>query len=192
MAFIDTPQTDAGNATYLAGPNMPLEGSFISPVKKQDDLMHQMRNRRGHGIQTPGMRPPLRNRDNLQTRAEEFTPLLKSAPKRGAVPAGNKRASQPHTPAFLKDGYRAKDSPGLNRPESSLIYADESGSYLDGRDDRTPLPQPASSSVQSTPLAVLPKNGEGPVVADGANALSLREQEAVRSLWSFPTLHLQC
>ncbi|MCJ1378076.1 hypothetical protein MMC17_001172 [Xylographa soralifera] len=183
MAFIDTPRTDAGNASYLDnGHNieaLSAETSFLSPVKKQDDLLTQLRNHRGATLKTPRMRAPFADRRNLPTAQAqaEFTPLLKSV-KRNASRVG-KENGVPQTPAFLKPGYQAKDSPALQAPESSLLYGDETRSDVGTAEGATALPEMASSSAQSTPMPVLPKRDGNGVLQDQGNMMTLREQENI-------------
>lgn len=183
MADIDTPRTDAGNATYLdIGHNiesLSAEPSFLSPIKKQGDLLSQLRNNRGTTLKTPRMRAPFGDRRNLPTAPGhvEFTPLLKSVTKRNTVKAG-KETGLPNTPAFLKPGYKGQDSPALQVPESSVVYGDESGSFA-AAEEGTPLPPPASSSAQSTPVPVLPKRDANGMLTEQGNMMTLREQENV-------------
>ena len=187
MAFIDTPHTDAGNATYMTNgnniENISLENSFLSPLKRQDDLVLQLRNNRGISLKTPRHRAPLADRCNVlpaPTQAE-FTPLLKSVTKKNQLLRG-KDNGMPQTPAFLKPGYRSKDSPALQAGESSMVYEDNTSSSVGTQEDGTPVPQMVSSSAQSTPLAVLPKRDSEGVLADQGNLLTLREQENVGRL----------
>ena len=184
MAFIDTPRTDAGNATYLDnGYNieaLSVENSFLSPVKKQDDLLTQLRSRRGATLKTPRMRAPFADRRNLpaaQAQAE-FTPLLKSVARKNASKMGKENAV-PQTPAFLKPGYQAKDSSALQAPESSVLYGDETRSDVGAAEEVTALPEMASSSAQSTPMPVLPRRDGNGVLQDQGNMMTLREQENV-------------
>ena len=185
MAYLDTPRTDAGNLTYLSGKNNDLpsaEPSFLSPVKPQNDLLSQLRNNRGVSLKTPRARAPLGDRRNVPAQAE-FTPLLKSVTKRNTVKLG-KENGLPNTPAFLKPGYKGQDSPALHVPESSVVYGDESGSFA-GVEEATPLPPPASSSAQSTPVPVLPKRDANGMLTEQGNMMTLREQENVggKRLW---------
>jgi hypothetical protein len=184
MAYLDTPRTDAGNATYLENghnlESLSAEPSFLSPVKKQGDLLSQLRNNRGQSLKTPRLRPPLGDRRNLPTQTE-FTPLLKSASKNKPLKAG-KQNGLPHTPAFLKQGYQDKDSPALQVPESSMLYGDESASFAGRVEEATPLPPIASSSAQSTPLPMLPKRDGNGMLTEQGNMMTLREQENVRQM----------
>src|SRR5436305_4145592 len=84
---LDTPQTEVGNATYMAHLNSQLdfshEQSFISPSKDNNDLVKQMaNNRRAISLKTPRSRLPLHDRPNKGGAGPggqgEFTPLLKS------------------------------------------------------------------------------------------------------------------
>lgn len=182
MAFIDTPRTDAGNTTYMTNgnniANISLENSFLSPMEKQDDLVLQLRRNRGISLKTPRHRAPLADRRNVLTGPTqvEFTPLLKSVTKKDKLLRG-KDNGMPQTPAFLKPGYRSKDSPALQAGESSMVYGDNTSSSIGTQEEGTPMPQMVSSSTQSTPLAVLPKRDSEGVLADQGNLLTLREQE---------------
>ena len=182
MAYLDTPRTDAGNGTFLDSGhninNMSAETSFLSPIKKQEDLIFQLRNNRGASLKTPRLRAPLGDRRNLQPAPaqSEFTPLLKSVTKRNTFKAGKENAVL-HTPAFLKPGYPVEDSPALQGPESSVVYGDESASFIGAVEEATPLPPVASSSAQSTPMPVLPKRDGNGVLTEQGNMMTLREQE---------------
>lgn len=185
MAYIETPQTDAGNATYMSNAHnledFSVENSFLSPSKTRDDLVSQLRNGRGISLKTPRSRVPFADRPNLHKGPfrGEFTPLLKSAARNNMLKKG-KISGAPQTPAFLKAGYKDSDSPGLPQQEVSGLYGDETGSSTGASGDGTPVPQIASSSAQSTPLAVLPKRDAGGVLTDQGNMMTLREQENVR------------
>ena len=180
MAYIDTPRTDAGNATYMTDgyniENLSLANSFMSPLKKQDDLMLQLPNNRGVSLKTPRGRGPLTDRRNPPQ--AEFTPLLKSVTKKNQL-RRDKENGLPQTPAFLKPGYKVNDSSVLPALENSVVYEEDTGSSVGPHDDAMSMPQISTSSAQSTPLAALPRrNGEG-AAADQGNLLTLREQENV-------------
>ena len=184
MAYIETPRTDAGNATFMTnGHNLEdfsVENSFIAPSKGNDDLLRQMRNGRGLNLKTPRTRNPLVDRRNLPNvpRPGEFTPLLKSVTKNN-LNRNNKTKGVLQTPAFLKDGYKDADTPALPGAESSRIYGEETGSMARDEEASTPMPQVTSSSAQSTPLALPARDVGGVLTAEG-NAMALREQENVR------------
>lgn len=187
MAYIETPRTDAGNATYMSNAhnleNFSVENSFLSPSKSRDDLVSQLRNGRGLSLKTPRSRVPFTDRQN-QPKAPlrgEFTPLLKSAARNSMLQKG-KLSGAPQTPAFLKAGYKETNSPALPTAEISAMYGDDTGSSVGVEGDGTPVPHVASSSAQSTPLAVLPKRDADGVLADQGNMMTLREQENVRAL----------
>ncbi|KAI9822425.1 MAG: hypothetical protein M1827_000144 [Pycnora praestabilis] len=189
MAFpmIDTPHTEAGNATHLthAGDfDFSMENSFQSPSKDNNDLIKQMQNsRKGINLKTPRSRAPFGDRRNLLAPPAhgEFTPLLKSVTKSNLLrqQSNGKENGIPHTPAFLKPGYKNADSPALPAESSGIYGGDNTGSSFEGEDgESTPVPQVASSSAASTPLAMLPRrDGGGGVLTDGANVMTLREQE---------------
>ncbi|KAI4199228.1 MAG: hypothetical protein LQ348_001924 [Seirophora lacunosa] len=183
MAYVETPRTDAGNSTYMPNgcdlEDFSAENTFLSPSKKEKDLVSQMRNGRGISLRTPRPRVPLGDRRNLQAPPAqgEFTPLLKSVAKKNFQRSG-KYDGVPETPAFLKNGYRGGASPALPTATPGA-YSENTGSSIGASDDGTPVPQIASSSAQVTPLATLPKReGEG-VLTDQGNVLTLREQENV-------------
>lgn len=187
MAYVETPRTDAGNATYMSNAHnlegFSVENSFLSPSKTQDDLVSQLRNGRGLSLKTPRSRVPFTDRQNLLKPSSrgEFTPLLKSAARNSMLQNG-KFSGAPKTPAFLKAGYEETNSPGLPAAEVSGLYGDDTRSSVGVDGDDTPVPQIASSSGQSTPLAVLPRRDAGGVLADQGNVMTLREQENVRAM----------
>lgn len=187
MAYVESPRTDAGNATYMSNAhnleNFSVENSFLSPSNSQDDLVSQLRNGRGLSLKTPRSRVPFADRQN-QLKAPlrgEFTPLLKSAARNSMLQKG-KLNGVPQTPAFLKAGYQEPNTPALPTTEISGFYGDDTGSSVGVDGEGTPVPQINSSSAQSTPLAVLPKRDAGGVLADQGNMMTLREQENVRAL----------
>lgn len=185
MAYIETPRTDAGNATYMTNghdfENFSVEPSLLSPLKGKDDIVTQMRNGRGISLKTPRARAPLADRRNLPGRTE-FTPLLQSVARK-KLERNAKLGGAPETPAFLKASYQGSDSPALPAGDVSGVYGSDLGSSMlgDGDGDSTPMPQIASSSAQSTPLAVLPKRDAAGTLADQGNIMTLREQENVRA-----------
>lgn len=183
MASIETPRTDAGDATYLTNghnlENFSVENSFLSPLKRKDDLVSQMRNGRGISLKTPRARVPFADRRNLPQGRVEFTPLLQSVARKNLERNG-KLAGVPETPAFLKASYQGGDSPALPGADISGVYGSDLGSSVVGDEEGTPMPQVASSSAQSTPLAVLPKRDDAGVLTDQGNMMTLREQENVR------------
>ena len=180
MAYIETPRTDAGNATYMTNShdldNFSAEPSLLSPLKRKDDIVSQMRSGRGIDLKTPRARVPLADRRNLPGRTE-FTPLLQSVARK-RLERNGKLSGAPETPAFLKASYLGGDSPALPRDVSG-VYGSDIGSSMLGDGDGTPMPQVASSSAQSTPLAVLPKRDATGVMTDQGNMMTLREQENV-------------
>ena len=188
MAYVETPRTDAGNATFMTNganlENFSVENSLLSPLKRKDtrdDLLSQMRKGRGGvSLKTPRARVPLANRQNLPSvpGRQEFTPLLHSVTKKNFERKG-RISGAPDTPAFLRGSMQHSDSPALPGAEPSLMYGSELGSSVVGDSDGTPMPQVASSSAQSTPLAVLPKRDAAGVLNDQGNLMTLREQENV-------------
>ena len=184
MAYIETPRTDTGNATFMTNghdfENFSVENSMLSPIKKRDDIIALMRNEKGTTLKTPRARAPLADRRNMPAarKSSEFTPLLQSVTKRN-IERNGKKNGVPETPAFLKAGYRGNDSPALPGGDVSAVYGSDFGSSVLGDNGSTPVPQVASSSAQSTPLAVLPKRDATSVLNDQGNLMTLREQENV-------------
>lgn len=189
---METPQTDAGNSTYMPNgyglDDFSVENTFLSPSKKEKDLVSQLRNGRGISLKTPRSRPPFGDRRNLPLAPVqgEFTPLLKSVAKKNFQRSG-KRTGAPETPSFLQKGSKGTDSPALPTATPG-VYSENTGSSVGTTQDGTPVPPIASSSAQATPLAVLPKReGEG-VLTDQGNVLTLREQENV----NFRDMYSEC
>jgi len=180
---LDTPRTNVGDATYLTNqPDFDIsqEQSFQSPGKDNDNLIQQLQNGKRGAInfKTPRSRVPFGDRRNLPAlNAGEFTPLLKSATRNSAIKSG-KENGIPRTPAYLKAGTLKNIPEDTPLPYmSSSIYDDDNrnGSYVDG----TPVPHIESSSAASTPMALLPRRGDGTNVLQDGNQMSLREQENV-------------
>jgi hypothetical protein len=193
--YINTPQTLAGNETYLTNGLGGLDGvspekSFASPSRSHDLIGQIQKARRGNGIniKTPrvGERDPLRLLPNGPAVKSEFTPLMKSVTKNN-LRRSSRKFGVPSTPAYLRDGGSVNGAtPGLPKlGDNSQIYAEHTSSSTGDAANYTPLPQNVSSSAQSTPLAQLPARDGGAVMGDG-NVMTLREQEnASRS--SIPT-----
>lgn len=158
--------------------DLSIENSFVAP-SKNDDLLSHMRNGRRLDLKTPQTRNPLTDRLNLPNvpKPGEFTPLLKSVAKKN-LHRSNTFRGVPQTPAFLKDGYKEGETPALPGTNSSRIYGEETGSLAGADGNGTPVPQVASSSAQSTPLALPQRDAGGVLTAEG-NVLTLREQENV-------------
>ncbi|KAI5289851.1 hypothetical protein KEM54_003070, partial [Ascosphaera aggregata] len=186
IPYIDTPRTEVdANATYLihgfrsANRNNlsaldSLENSFQSP-SKDGPLLKGVDRRRENIFKTPKgasskSRIPLNKRHlpKLGPGNGEFTPLLNSVVKNNL--SHHRGNSYPETPA-----------PGLrSQPDFSTTPRSENITYHDdGSDDTgfqaTPLPQVADSSVESSPLPVLPDQN-GNIVGDGQK-MTLKEQE---------------
>jgi chromosome segregation ATPase len=180
---LDTPRTNIEDATYLNQPDFDIsqEQSFQSPSKDNNNLIQQLQNgRRGAiNLKTPRSRAPFGDRRNMQNGfgGGEFTPLLKSATRNSAMMLGKENGA-PKTPAFLKPGGLDNIAEDLSPvPNMDSMYGDDSrnASYANA----TPIPQIDSSSLASTPMALLPRRNEGPNVLQDGNQLSLREQENV-------------
>ena len=191
MAYIETPRTDAGNATYMTNghdfENFSVEPSLLSPLKRKDDIVSHMRSGRGMSLNTPRARVPLADRRNLPGRTE-FTPLLQSVARK-RLERNGKVGGAPETPAFLKASYQGGDSSVLPRGDVSGLYGSDLGSSMVGDGEGMPMPQVASSSAQSTPLAVLPKRDAAGVLADQGNMMTLREQENVSANSNLTTMN---
>lgn len=187
MAYIETPRTDAGNATYMSNAHnledFSVEPSLLSPLKRKDDLVSQMRNGRGVSLKTPRARVPFSDRRNLPgvPGRGEFTPLLQSVARKNLERNG-KLSGGPETPAFLKASYQGGNTPALPGVDVSAVYGSDFGSSVLVDGEATPMPQVASSSAQSTPLAVLPKRDATGILTDPGNLMTLREQENVQAL----------
>jgi hypothetical protein len=183
MAYMETPQTDAGNATYLSNAfnldDFSVENSFLSPSKHKDDLISQLRKGRETSLKTPRSRVPLKERRNLPTASRgEFTPMLQSAVKNNVLRKA-KLVGGPEIPAFLKDGYVDANSVAIPPLETSGVYSDDTRSSAEGADNGTPVPRFDSSSAAFTPSSALPKRDAGGVLTDQGNVVTLREQENV-------------
>ncbi|KAG2413709.1 hypothetical protein HFD88_002898 [Aspergillus terreus] len=200
--YIDTPRTEVdGNATYLTNGfrsvgrhNLSaldsVENSFQTPSKDEDILKTLGDDRRrssgGFKLNTPragsgpkSTKSAFNSRQTLPTTAPpkgEFTPLMKSATKNNFLRnMSTARTGAPKTPAYLRSGYRSNGNTSV-LPGMDMTDIDEE----DATDDQpTPLPQVASSSVQSTPLPGLPGRDGGGVLNDGQNMMTLKEQEKI-------------
>lgn len=184
---LDTPRTNAGDATYLDRQpdfDLTLEPSFHSPVKG-NNLLDQMRNGRSAAV---NLRTPRASRAALADRRNqlpqglggaEFTPMLKSATRNSARKHRNgkeNRNSLTATPRGL--GRIEEDMDMTNVPVESSLYGPSRGSrsYLDA----TPMPNvPDDSTVDSTPAVLPPRRGADKGPLNDGNQLSLREQENV-------------
>lgn len=177
--FLDTPRTEIGDQTRLGELDLTTGTSIPSPSKESNDLLAQIRGMRGPSITTPRARPPFGDRRNHSNK-NEFTPLLKSAARNNLRKSGayDKENSRLQTPLGLKGGWGA-DSPGIGLNSSVMLEEHtESSAGIGGDGSRTPQVPGTSSSAVSTPMAILPQRGEGPL-DHGRNLATLREQEAV-------------
>ncbi|KAL8819575.1 MAG: hypothetical protein Q9223_002019 [Gallowayella weberi] len=185
MAYIETPRTEAGDSTYMRNgyglDDISTENTFLSPFKKEPDLISQLhrRNGRGTGLETPQLRAPFGDRRNRPVKPlqREFTPLLGSVAKK-SFQHSVKHNGAPETPAFLKNGYKGSDTPVLPTATPGA-YSENTGSSLGPIDEETPIAQMTSSSAQFTPLPSLPKRGGDGVLTDQSNVHTLREQENI-------------
>ena len=193
LPYIDTPRTEIdGNATYLTNGQrssarhnisaLSVENSFQAPDKDRN-LLKELENARskkqaGVSLRTPrptsDTRTTKNNKNGVAASAPkgEFTPLMKTVTKGNARRAFAARAKNGETPVYPR---RTENRPELANIDETGVYEDESDT---GYNDPTPIPQLASSSAQSTPLAILPGRGNG-VVEDGQNVMTLKEQENV-------------
>lgn len=204
MAFpyIDTPRTEIdGNATYLTNGFRSVgrthlsaldsvENSFHTPSKDNDVIKGFNNGRRrvsdSNKLGTPRANNPKSTRSALRhlpaagAAKGEFTPLMKSATKNNYLKniSTTRGADGPKTPGYMRETSRLAHTPGLPPIDMSDIYEEDMTA-----DEPTPLPQAASSSVQSTPLPGLGRGGGG-VLGDGQN-MTLKEQERVcHPTWS--------
>lgn len=173
---LDTPQTNAGDATYLSRRpdfDMSPEASFQSP-SRDANVLQQLRNGARPSLRTPrGSRAPLTDRRNLPAGlgGPEFTPLLKSATRNSSRRHGTGKENGRATPAFLAK--IDEDLTPMPAGETSVYGAFRNASSLM---ENTPLPVVDSSSVASTP-SVMRRRGAGNGPLEDGKQLSLREQE---------------
>lgn len=178
MAYLETPQTDAGNATYMSNAfnleNFSAENSFASPSAHKTDLLSQLPKGRRTSLKTPRSRVPLTERRNLATASRgDFTPLLRSAVKNNVL-RSSKLGGDLKSSAVTKDGYMDSKSVDLRTVDASGLTEDTQSSA-----QGSPVPQFVSSSIMSTPLSEIPKRNTGGVLAGQGSGMSLREQENV-------------
>lgn len=199
MAFpyIETPRTDIdGNATYMSNGFRSVgrthlsaldsvENSFHTPYKdnnmikgfgdgrKRESASNKLGTPRAGTTSKPA-RTALRHLPAAAPAKGEFTPLMRSAAKNNFLKNASSRGDVPNTPAYLRESTRgAAHTPGLPPIDMSDIYEEDATV-----DQATPVPQAASSSVQSTPHAgILGRDGAG-ILGDGQN-ITLKEQERV-------------
>ena len=151
--YIDTPRTEVdGNATYLTN-------GFRSVGRHNLSALDSVEN----SFQTPS-----KDEDVLKV-LDAGRRLMRSAAKNNFLRNMSTARGNGHkTPAYMKEGRSNIHTPGL--PSYDMTGIDEE----DETDDQpTPLPQVASSSVQSTPLP-----GLSGLLNDGQN-MTLKEQEKV-------------
>ncbi|KAM0811953.1 putative Centrosomin N-terminal motif 1 domain-containing protein [Seiridium cardinale] len=181
---LDTPRTNAGDATYLDRQpdfDMTQEPSFQSPVK-DNNILHQLRNGRSGAVnlRTPrASRAALTDRQNKLPQGiggAEFTPMLKNATRNSARKYGKENRNGLATPAAL--GKIDEDMDMTSIPVESSLYGPSRGSnsYMDA----TPMPHVADdSTMDSTPVVLPPRRGADRGPLNDGNQLSLREQENV-------------
>ncbi|KAI2727631.1 hypothetical protein DTO012A7_2676 [Penicillium roqueforti] len=185
MAFpyIDTPRTEYdGNATYLttgfrsAGRHNlsaldSLENSFQTPSKDNDLIKgFDKRVTPRAGAASKSTRSALRHLPAAAPGKGEFTPLMKSATKNNLLRnmSAARATDGPKTPGYQRETHRSNaHTPGLPAMDMSDIYEEDRT-----MEEATPVPHAASSSPQSTPLP----GGNGGVLGDGGNNLSLKDQ----------------
>lgn len=183
MDYVETPRTEIGNATFMTNghplEDFSVENSFVVPQKRSEDLFSTVRQGRGLSFRTPAARQPFGDRRNvskLPSKAE-FSPLLKSVGKTHLQRHSEKLRGGPQTPALLENSYQVTRTPAFPNDDFSGIYVDEMGSSMAGNEN-TPLPQVPSSSVQSTPLAVLAPRDLN-ALPGSQGVLTLKDQENV-------------
>lgn len=177
LGAIDTPRTE-----YPTESSIEMEADFGSRMESfaspgGDDILQAVtskrRNRRSEITPARQIFGSLSNRGGAGK--NEFTPLLKSVQRSNLTRKVNNNGVPP-TPAFLKGGkLNITDSPALPQAGSS----DVGDSTYQTRGDETTI-GPAgipSSSVNSTPLAPIPRGKGGVLEHDGQ--MTLREQEKV-------------
>ena len=184
MAFpaIDTPRTELVDQTRLSNAadlDFSTEQSIPSPSKlPQNDLLRQMRSMRSPKVpnQTPRSRIPLGDQRGGRPSKKEFTPLLKSATGNRFMHSasksrfGKENTRHLQTPQALKASLRSDDSPDLPMNSSVIMEEpEEDGSTADAEQNGIIVPAlPLSgSSALSTPMAVLPRRGDGPLDNQG-------------------------
>jgi hypothetical protein len=186
MAYIDTPRTEAGNATFLDRGNgiddLSMEMSFHSPKKRQGDLVAQMRGKTNSNLRTPGARNALSNRPNFtkQRNSGEITPLLKSVTKKN-FSRGKENGVAPRTPGGLRSIYE-DESPGLQTVDNSAVVGSDTESDTGVHAGATSLPNAVDSSGLSTPIATLPSGNGDRILEDKRSLMTLREQENASKL----------
>ena len=192
LGGLDTPRTNAGDATYIDRPpdfDVSQEMTFVSPTK-DGNIFDQLRNGGRPNLRTPrggaGGRAPFGNRQNLPEGigGVEFTPLLKSATRnsarrghRGKENGGTTAAAVPLSLGKIDEDDTTTTMPLPGALDMSTYGVSRNMSYVES----TPLPHIDSSSIASTPIPMHPRSTGKDAVApllDG-NQLSLREQENV-------------
>ena len=167
--FLDTPRTERGDQTRMSqtGVDFTELESFQAPAGR-DNLFNP-----SNGARTP--RNPLAALRNPAAKAE-FTPLMKSATTNRTRQVNGLLKGGIATPAALKKGFELGGTP---LPEASTMNVMSSSFVSEsGVGNQTFVPQ-ADSSDLSTPMA-LHRRPEGEF--DDGKGLTLREQEAVRTL----------
>ncbi|KAF1994006.1 hypothetical protein P154DRAFT_582238 [Amniculicola lignicola CBS 123094] len=169
--FLDSPATVADSTRHMDHTDVDFTNttSFQEP-EGRDSLFKQMR-----GARQPASTPrnPLAALRNANAR-NEFTPMLKSATANRTKQVSGLLNGTLATPAAMKPGFRLSNTP---LPEASTFDAMNSSAMSASIDERTPMPEAASSSALSTPHA-LPRRRDGEVDLGNGNVLTLREQEA--------------
>ena len=181
MAFLETPRTEAGNATLLMSghhiDDLSFEHSFQSPKKRQHGLVQDLRKQRGILSTTSDPVLLLSRRPDLDSarRPGEFTPLLKSASKRDQL-AGKGAPAVAKPMRHTRSGLAIPSNDEAQQLESSVVYATEHEDSKTSQDAARPLQLDLESSAVSTPLAVPHARGVSSERNDQPH-LSLREQE---------------
>lgn len=176
---IDSPRTELPSDGSIGDLDLGSRmDSFQSPGGGGDDLFKANKGgRRNRANMTPARQifGSIANRGGPSK--NEFTPLLKSVQKSNLRARVGDNKGVPPTPAFLKNGkLDIMDSPALPHGERSSYGGDES--TYQSQNDTVLGPMP-DSSINSTPVVVLPRRGENAGVLEHDGQMTLREQEKV-------------
>lgn len=157
--------------------------SFQSPGG--DDLLKVTRG--GRRQRTGAATPARQIFGNRGAGRNEFTPLLKSVQKANLRARLDSNNGVPPTPAFLKNGRLVMDSPQL--PHSGSSDVNDDTTYQSSQNETVLAPMP-DSSINSTPMAPLPRGKGGMLEHDGQ--MTLREQEKASGLPDPVNLSVGC
>jgi hypothetical protein len=171
---LDSPRTEySAESSINPIENLSLGSRMDSFQSPGDDVLLKATKARRQRTETTT--PARQIFGNRAAGRNEFTPLLKSVQRsnlRARIGNNNGALS---TPEFLKDGRLVMDSPQL--PHASSSDVNEDTTYQSQSRDDTVLGPIPGSSVNSTPMAPLPRGKGGMLEHDGQ--MTLREQEKV-------------